>query len=87
MQFPRHREFEKFLAESGETVPDVLLRVRLNLLSERIQRQIVAGHHDARNQVRALQQFTRTFRAKWRARTVCAAAYAVDDCGRVQDTL
>ena len=40
-QFPKPAEFEKFLANSGQTVSDLLLRVKLNLLSSKIQQKIV----------------------------------------------
>ncbi len=40
-QFPKAAEFEKFLASSGQTVSDLLLRVKLNLLSSRIQKKVV----------------------------------------------
>jgi foldase protein PrsA len=40
-QFPKAAEFEKFLATSGQTVSDLLLRVKLNLLSQKIQAKIV----------------------------------------------
>ncbi len=40
-QFPKAAEFEKFLASSGQTVSDLLLRVKLNLLSQKIQKKIV----------------------------------------------
>ena len=40
-QFPKAAEFEKFLATSGQTVSDLLLRVKLNLLSSKIQEKIV----------------------------------------------
>jgi foldase protein PrsA len=40
-QFPKASEFEKFLASSGQTVSDLLLRVKLNLLSSKIQQKIV----------------------------------------------
>ena len=41
-QFPKASEFEKFLVSSGQTVSDLLLRVKLNLLSQKIQKKIVA---------------------------------------------
>ena len=41
-QFPKAAEFEKFLASSGQSVSDLLLRVKLNLLSQRIQKKIIA---------------------------------------------
>jgi foldase protein PrsA len=40
-EFPKQAEFEKFLKTSGETVSDLLLRVKLNLLSTKIQQKIV----------------------------------------------
>jgi foldase protein PrsA len=40
-QFPKAPEFEKFLASSGQTVSDLLLRVKLNLLSSKIQQKII----------------------------------------------
>jgi foldase protein PrsA len=40
-QFPKPADFEKFLASSGQTVSDLLLRVKLNLLSSKIQQKVV----------------------------------------------
>jgi foldase protein PrsA len=40
-QFPKAAEFEKFLKTSGQTVSDLLLRVKLNLLSAKIQQKVV----------------------------------------------
>ncbi len=40
-QFPKAAEFEKFLASSGQSVSDLLLRVKLNMLSTRIQSKIL----------------------------------------------
>lgn len=39
-QFPKASEFEKFLQTSGQTVSDLLLRVKLNLLSQKIESAI-----------------------------------------------
>jgi foldase protein PrsA len=39
-QFPKEADFQKFLASTGQTVPDLLLRVKLNLLSQKIQQKI-----------------------------------------------
>jgi len=39
-QFPKAGEFEKFLASSGQSVSDLLLRVKLNLMSSKIQQKI-----------------------------------------------
>jgi foldase protein PrsA len=40
-QFPKVAEFEKFLATSGESVSDLLLRVKLQALSSKIQKQVI----------------------------------------------
>jgi foldase protein PrsA len=40
-QFPKDAEFQKFLSSSGQSVSDLLLRVKLNLLSSKIQQKIV----------------------------------------------
>jgi foldase protein PrsA len=39
-QFPKAAEFEKFLATSGQSVSDLLLRVKLNMLSQKIQQKV-----------------------------------------------
>ncbi|HUB36211.1 MAG TPA: peptidyl-prolyl cis-trans isomerase [Solirubrobacteraceae bacterium] len=39
-QFPKAEEFKKFLESSGQTVSDLLLRVKLNLLSTKIQQKV-----------------------------------------------
>ena len=40
-QFPKPAEFEKFLTNSGQTISDLLLRVKLNLMSSKIQQKII----------------------------------------------
>ncbi len=86
-QFPKREEFHAFLRGSGQTVADLLFRVELNLLSERIQKQVVAGHHSAASKRRALSRFVKGFKVKWLAQTYCAAQYAVADCGHVQSSV
>jgi foldase protein PrsA len=39
-QFPKEAAFQKFLASTGQSVSDLLLRVKLNLLSQKIQQKI-----------------------------------------------
>jgi hypothetical protein len=83
-QFPKLREFRKFLRETKQTVADLLMRVELDMLSNRIQRRIMAGHKSAQGRMRALTHFIRHFRSKWTAKTYCVPQYAVRDCGHVQ---
>ena len=86
-QFPRQRELKAFLKQSGETVADLLLRVRLNLLSQRIQRHVLIGHRGQHSRQRALTRFVHDFKLKWMAQTYCDPGYAVQDCGHVQASL
>jgi SurA N-terminal domain len=85
-QFPKPREFSAFLKSSGQTVADLLFRVRLNLLTMRVQGRIVAGHSGASAE-EALARFAREFKTKWSGQTYCSPAYAVADCGHVQGAL
>jgi foldase protein PrsA len=39
-QFPKEADFQKFLASTGYTVSDLLLRVKLNTLSSKIQQKV-----------------------------------------------
>src|SRR5262249_44651567 len=39
-QFPNPAEFQKFLATSGQTVSDLLLRIKSNLVAQKVQQQI-----------------------------------------------
>jgi foldase protein PrsA len=39
-QFPKAGDFQKFLQQSGETIPDLMFRVRLNLLSDKIRTKV-----------------------------------------------
>jgi hypothetical protein len=86
-QFPKKKEFKAFQKQSRQTVADLLFRVRLNLLSTEIQRQVLAGHHGAHSQQRALKRFLHDFKLKWEAQTYCDLGYAVTDCGHVQASL
>jgi hypothetical protein len=83
-QFPKQKEFKIFLRKSGQTVADLLFRVRLNLLSTGIQRHVLAGHRGAKSRQRALGGFVQEFKLKWTAQTYCEPGYAISDCGHVQ---
>jgi len=39
-QFPKEADFQKFLTSTGQSVSDLLLRVKLNLLSQKIQQKV-----------------------------------------------
>jgi hypothetical protein len=86
-QFPKRREFKVFLRKSGQTIADLLFRVRLNLLSTEIQRHVLAGHRGKKSRQRALGSFVDAFKLKWTAQTYCEPSYATADCGHVQTGL
>jgi hypothetical protein len=83
-QFHKISEFRTFLRRSGQTVDDLLFRVRLNLLSGRIQKHVLAGRHSNAAKQRALLRFVTGFKQRWQARTVCVPGYTTGDCGRLQ---
>jgi hypothetical protein len=85
-QFPHGREFARFLRESGQTIADLLFRVRLNILSSAIQKQ-VAGRALPNENGRTLSEFIKAFKARWKAQTVCVPAFSVADCGSSQEPL
>jgi foldase protein PrsA len=41
--FPKEEDYEKFLKDTGQTQEDILLRVRLDLLSNKIREKVVKG--------------------------------------------
>ena len=86
-QFRKRGEFSAFLRRSEQTVGDILFRVKVNLLSTRILRQVVAGQHGTGAREDALARFVSEFDMKWRAQTYCSPAYAVRDCGHAQAVL
>jgi hypothetical protein len=86
-QFPKRSEFTAFLKRTQQTVADLDLRVELNLLSQRIQKRVAAGHRGKRAQQHALMHFVSAFRAKWASQTYCQADYASKDCGHVRAAL
>jgi hypothetical protein len=83
-QFRRARQFRRFLAHSKETVGDLLLRIKVQLLAKKILQRVIAGHREQRGRDEALGHYFINFARKWKARTYCAAGYAVPDCGHVQ---
>jgi foldase protein PrsA len=41
--FPKEKDFEKFLKDSGQTMEDIMLRVRLDTLSNKIREKVTEG--------------------------------------------
>jgi hypothetical protein len=82
-QFPHRHEFARFLRSSGETVADLLFRVRVNMLSQAIQRKALSAGHSEAEKARLLAEFISGFKARWQPQTYCATRFAVPSCGHV----
>ena len=78
--FKKPAELQKYLAKNHETMADLLLRVKLELLESAIARKVTAAKHTAAERKAALASFQDRFQAKWKAKTSCAAGYAMEDC-------
>lgn len=71
--------YRKFMRDSGQTVADIRGRIAVALLSSKIQASVVKGVATADRDAK-LTAFVEQFQSRWRARTVCAAAFAIDIC-------
>jgi foldase protein PrsA len=61
-QFPKEADFKKFLATTGYTVSDILLRVKLDLLSQKIQQKVSkdAGKKPSEKEIKAYYEQHKT---------------------------
>ncbi len=85
-QFPKDAQFKAFLRQTGQTSADILLRVRLSMLSTRIQQQIV-GHGSVHTRQHRLSRFAKQFEDRWVAQTYCESLYTMADCGHTASSL
>lgn len=69
--FPTAAAYRRFLRRSGQTGADIRFRLRIDLLSEAISEDVLGER----------RRFVRRFERRWRARTLCAPEYLVEDCG------
>jgi hypothetical protein len=79
-QFKQPGELQKYLAKNHETTPDLLLRVKLELLEAAIAKKVTAGKRTAAQRQAALASFQARFEARWKAKTSCAAGFVMEDC-------
>ena len=77
--FKSEAAYRKFRRESGQSVADMRGRVAVDLLSTKIRAAVVKGVAPANRDAR-FTSFFAEFRSRWRARTVCAAAFVIDIC-------
>jgi hypothetical protein len=77
--FPTEASYRKFLISSKFTEEDVHKRVRLQLLSQEVQRHVIAGLDKAEKE-RGLAEFIRDYQRRWRSRTTCTPELAIARC-------
>jgi len=77
--FKNEAEYRRFLEEAHFTRRDVRERVKIQILSEKIQVRIASGLSEAERQ-KAFNKFVREYEERWRGRTVCAPDYITVRC-------
>lgn len=75
----KFQAFLKELEHGGKNVADLLLGIRVQIATQRLLR-LIAGNADGRSQQQATAGFVKAWRAKWLAKTHCAAGYVVEKC-------
>jgi phosphatidylethanolamine-binding protein (PEBP) family uncharacterized protein len=77
--FPKAGSLKKYLAKSGETEADLLARIKVELLAQRIAAKVTAGK-SAAQRTALLTAFENNFHAHWKRLTSCQAHYVMEDC-------
>lgn len=77
--FTKPGALNAFLAKSHQTNDDLMARVRLELLQDKIAGQVTSSVSSARRKAH-LTAFERNFQAHWRRVTDCLPAYVMEDC-------
>ena len=73
--FPSRRALRRFLRRSGQTLADLRLRVRQDLLSSRLRDRALEGIDDPEEQMARLDAFVTDYRMRWLAQTRCTAFF------------
>ena len=79
-RYPEAVEFKRFLASSGQTEADLLLRFRGELLKSKIAQRATAGKSATTEVNILLNNFQRSFETRWRRVTSCRPGYVVEQC-------
>ena len=77
-QFDTKKELLRFLG--GQTEDDLLLQIRLQLLTERIHEQVSEEAGEGKQGAKAVEQFQKDFQKDWQDRTACRDGYAAAGC-------
>lgn len=78
--FKTEAQWHRFLAESKLTPEDVHQRVKLQLLSQKIQYEIENGARGKAGRQQQFKAYVTAFQKKWKKRTLCRADFANERC-------
>ncbi|HEX5527636.1 MAG TPA: SurA N-terminal domain-containing protein [Solirubrobacterales bacterium] len=78
--FKTEAQWHHFLAESKLTPEDVDRRVKLQLLSQKIQYEIENGAAGKAGKQQQFKAFVTAFQRKWKERTLCRADFVNERC-------
>lgn len=85
--FRNERAYRRYLRPAWRTERDVLYRVKLDLLQDRLTTHVTSQARTPAERVAAVERFSEGFPRKWRARTACAHGYVTSDCSRAVSRL
>ena len=77
--FPTEKAYQRFLKRSGQTQQDVLYRVKLDVLSNKIRDDVLRGE-SGRAAQKLIDSFSASFRRRWKSKTKCRDGFVVAYC-------
>jgi parvulin-like peptidyl-prolyl isomerase len=78
--FKTEAEFQAYVKKAGYTAEDVNERVKLQVLSQKLETKIAGATKLSQKQQAAFAAYIKEYKAKWTAVTLCADGYQMDRC-------
>jgi hypothetical protein len=78
-QFKTKQALRRFLG--GQRVADILVQLRLQVLSERIAEQVSQEAGGGKDGAKAVKKFQENFQKRWQDKTACDGDYTAPGCG------
>jgi foldase protein PrsA len=80
-RFPNPGQFRRYLRFARARPSDEIFRMRVDLTTNRLREKVVRpAHGDPQREQALFDSFSRSFAARWKARTICQAGYVVSNC-------
>jgi hypothetical protein len=79
-RFPRDGELRKYLAATGESLSDELLRMRMDMLSNRLLQKAEAEGKTSAERLRAIEKLFNGLPSRWVPKTNCRPGYVAPNC-------